>query len=118
MARARNGFAAHQRHVKVLGLAKGYRGTRNRLFKRANQAVVRAGKHQFEGRKQRRRDLRTLWIVRINAALTDSGVKYSRFISGLKKANINLDRKMLSEMAVNDTNAFAQIVETVKKISN
>lgn len=118
MARAKNGFSKHRKHRKVWTLAKGFRGSRNRLFKRANEAVLRSGRHAFEGRIQRKRDMRTLWIQRINGALYNHGIKYSRFISGLKKANITLDRKMLSEMAINDPKGFDSIVTTVKKASN
>ncbi len=118
MSRAKDGFSSHRKHRKVLTLAKGFRGTRNRLFKRANEAVLRSGKHQFEGRIQRKRDMRTLWITRINGALFNYGIKYSRFINGLKKANITLDRKMLSEMAVNDAKGFDSVVASVKKAAN
>lgn len=117
MTRVKGGFRGHRKHIKVLAAAKGFRGTRNRLFKRANQAVLRAGKHAFEGRKQRRRDFRRLWITRINGALTSYDLKYSRFISGLRAANISLDRKILSEMAVNDAKAFEEVVEKVKAVS-
>ena len=103
-------------HKKVLKLAKGFRGSRHRLFKRANEAVLRAGKHAFEGRKQRRRDIRRLWIARINGALTQYDIKYSRFIDGLKKANITLDRKTLAEMAVTDAKGFERVVQTVKSL--
>lgn len=116
MARAKGGFRTRRIHKKILKLAKGYRGSRNRLFKRANEAVVRAGEHAFEGRKQRKRDFRRLWIARINAALSSQGIMYSRFINGLSKAKINLDRKALAEMAVNDPKGFESIVEQVKKV--
>ena len=114
MPRVKGGPRGHRRHIKIISQAKGYRMSRSKLFKRANEAVVRAGEHAFAGRRQRRRDMRKLWIMRINGALYDHGVKYSRFINALKKANINLDRKTLAEMAVNDTAAFDKVLETVK----
>jgi large subunit ribosomal protein L20 len=115
MPRVKGGPRGHRKHKKILLAAKGYRMSRHRLFRRANEAVIRAGKHAFEGRKQRRRDLRRLWISRINAALTAYDIKYSRFIDALKKAQIELDRKTLAEMAVNDKKAFEALV---KKVSN
>jgi len=116
MPRVKGGFRTRRTHKKILKLAKGYRGTRNRLFKRANEAVVRAGEHAFEGRKQRKRNFRTLWISRLSSALSNMGINYSRFINGLNKAKITMDRKTLSEMAINDPKAFEIIVEKVKKI--
>ncbi len=116
MPRVKGGPRGHRMHKKVLKLAKGFRGSRHRLFKRANEAVLRAGKHAFEGRKQRRRDIRRLWIARINGALTQYDIKYSRFIDGLKKANITLDRKTLAEMAVTDAKGFERVVQTVKSL--
>ena len=117
MPRAKGGPRGHRKHVKILKLAKGYRGTRSKLFKRANEAVVRAGEHAFAGRRQRRRDLRRLWIMRINGALTSHEIKYSKFMDGLKKVKIELDRKNLSEMAINDEHAFKKVVERVKEVS-
>lgn len=114
MARVKGGPRAHARHKKYLKMAKGYRMTRSKLFRRAHEAVIRAGEHSFAGRKERRRDLRRLWIARINGALTSYNIKYSRFIDALKKANINLNRKMLSELAINDPKAFEKIVDSVK----
>jgi large subunit ribosomal protein L20 len=99
------------RHNKILKMAKGYRMTRNRLYKVAKEAVVHAGAYAFAGRHLRRRDLRSLWIVRLNAALRPLGVKYSQFIPALKKANIELDRKVLSEMAIHTPEAFKQVVK-------
>src|SRR3989339_992971 len=115
MARVKGGPRAHAKHKKVLKLAKGYRGTRNRLFRRAQEGVIRAGEHPFEGRKQRKRDMRRLWITRLSAALIKYDVKYSRFIAGLKRSGIVLNRKMLSEMAINEPKDFEQIVNSVKK---
>ncbi len=114
MTRVKGGPRAHQRHKKTLELAKGYRGSRSKLFRRAREAVLRAGEHAFAGRRIRRRDIRKLWITRLSGALTNSGINYSRFIQGLKKANITLNRKMLSEIAIADPTTFNTIVDTVK----
>lgn len=114
MPRVKGGLRTHARHKKVIKLAKGYRMTRSTLFKRAQEAVLRAGEHAFAGRKKRKRDMRTLWIARINSALSNYGVQYSRFIAGLKKANIELDRKSLSEMAIHNPKHFEEVVTTVK----
>lgn len=102
------------KHKKVLKAAKGYRQTRHTLFRRANEAVVRAGEHAFAGRKLRKRDMRSLWITRLSGALAQSDVNYSTFISKLKKLNILLNRKMLSEIAIHDPIAFDQILSKVK----
>src|SRR3989304_7187266 len=118
MARVKTGVARRRRHQKVLKLAKGYRGTNRRLFKRAMEAVLHAGQYAFVGRKLRKRDMRKLWIMRIGAGLKqlDNTLNYSRFIDGLKKANIALNRKVLSELAVNDPKVFKAIVDkTLKK---
>lgn len=114
MSRAKGGFKRKRSHKKVLKLAKGYRGTRSKLFKRANEAVIRAGEHAFAGRRKKRRDLRRLWIARINGALTPHELNYSTFIKGLKNANIDLDRKVLSEMAIKEPSAFEEVVKKVK----
>jgi large subunit ribosomal protein L20 len=114
MPRVKGGPAGHRKHRKIIAAASGFRGTRSKLFKRATEAVLRSGKHAFEGRKQRRRDLRRLWIMRINAALNPHEIRYSEFINKLSKSNIELDRKTLSEMAVSDPQAFNKVVETVK----
>lgn len=116
MTKVKGGPQGRRAHKRVIDLAKGYRGTRNRLFRRANEAVIRATEHAFKGRKQRRRDLRRLWIARINGALSPYEVKYSRFIKYLKDLNIDLNRKMLSEMAINDAKGFEMIVEKVKSL--
>ena len=115
MPRVKGGPRAHAKHRKIIKMAKGYRGSRNSLFSRANQAVIRAGEHQFAGRKQRRRDIRRLWILRLNNALDKYGIKYSKFINAQGKANITLNRKMLSEMAIHDTAGFEAVVTEVKK---
>ncbi|MFA6981623.1 MAG: 50S ribosomal protein L20 [Patescibacteria group bacterium] len=118
MPRVKGGPRAHSSHKKVLKLAKGYRGARHTLFRKSNEAVIRAGEHAFAGRKKRRRDIRRTWIVRINAGLFEKEINYSRFMAGLKKANIDLNRKILSEMAINDPKAFDMIVEKVKKANS
>jgi large subunit ribosomal protein L20 len=100
-----------QHHNTVLDLAKGYRMTKNRLYKVAHEAVVHAGQYAFAGRRIRRRDFRVLWINRINASLKNQGVRYSDFINALKKSSIQLDRKILSELATNQPNVFANIVK-------
>jgi len=115
MPRVKGNRKDHRKHKAVLKLTKGYRGTRSKLFKRANEAAVRAGEHAFAGRKQRKRDMRRLWIARISGALTSFDIKYSKFIDGLNKADIKIDRKMLSELAISDPKAFEEIVTKVKK---
>lgn len=115
MPRVKGGPRAHAKHKKVLKLAKGYRGTRSKTFRRAQEAVLRAGEHSFHGRKKRRRDMRRLWIQRLSAALENQEINYSKFIKGLKDSKIELNRKVLSQMAIEDPNAFAKIVEKVKE---
>ncbi|MGE3921137.1 MAG: 50S ribosomal protein L20 [Gammaproteobacteria bacterium] len=114
MARVKRGVTAHRRHKKVLKLAKGYRGSRSRNIKVAKQAVMRAGQYAYRDRKQRKRQFRALWIVRINAQARECGLSYSRMISGLEKAGILLDRKVLAALAVHDKPAFAAIAEKAK----
>lgn len=114
MPRVKGGPRAHRKHKKILKAAKGYKGTRSKLFRRAHEAVLRAGEHAFAGRQKKKRDMRKLWIARISAALYNTDVNYSSFMNGLKKANINLNRKMLSEIAVNDPKAFGELVTKVK----
>ena len=118
MPRVKGGPSARHRHKKVIKLAKGYRGSRSTLYKRANEAVIRAGEHAFAGRKKRRRDLRRLWITRINGALTAHNMPYNKFIQGLKLANIDLNRKILAELAVKNPKAFTQVVEKAKDSFN
>lgn len=115
MPRVKGGFKQRRAHKKVLAMAKGYRMSRHTLFRSAHQAVEKAGEHAFKGRRQRRRDMRKLWIARLSGALDSFGIKYSRFIAALSKAKMELNRKMLSEMAINDPKGFAKIVEDVKK---
>jgi len=109
MARVKRGFKARRRRNKVLKLAKGYRGARSKLFRSATEAVDRALNYAFRDRRVKKRDFRSLWIVRINAASRINGLSYSKFIFGLKKANIQIDRKVLADIAVTDPNGFAQI---------
>ena len=113
MTRVKTGIVRRKRHKKILKAVKGYKGTRSKLFKRAHEAYIRAGEHAFAGRKLRKREMRKLWIQRINAALTPFGVSYSRFINLLTKKDIRLNRKMLSEIAIKDPKAFEKIVGTV-----
>ncbi len=114
MARIKKGVNARKRHKKVMKMAKGYWGARSRRFRVANQTVMKAMANAFRGRKQRKRDFRSLWITRINAAARINGITYSNLMHGLKLANININRKMLAEMAVNDAPNFAKLAETAK----
>ena len=114
MPRVKRGVTAHARHRKVIALAKGYRGRRKNVFRVAKQAVMRAGQYAYRDRRTRKRVFRNLWIARINAASRDLGLTYSKFMAGLKKAAIEIDRKVLADMAVNDPAAFGGIVEKVK----
>ncbi len=114
MARVKGGVNAKKRHKKVLKQAKGYYGAKSKLFRPANQAVMKSLNYAYIGRKLRKRDFRKLWITRINAAARANGMSYSKFISGLKKANIEVNRKMLSEMAIHDATGFSKLVEMAK----
>lgn len=114
MARIKGGLNAKKKHKKILKLAKGFFGARSKQYRIAKQSVMRALAHSFAGRKQTKREYRRLWIARINAAARLNGISYSRFMNGLKVAGININRKMLAELAVNDSKAFAQLVEKVK----
>ncbi|MBI2798746.1 MAG: 50S ribosomal protein L20 [Gammaproteobacteria bacterium] len=114
MARVKRGTIAHARHKKVLKRAKGYYGRRKNVFRVATQAVTKAGQYAYRDRKQRKREFRALWIVRINAAARAQGLSYGRFINGLLRAEIELDRKVLADLAVNDKNAFAELVDRAK----
>ena len=115
MARVKRGVNAKKRHKNILKQSKGYFGAKSKLFRTANQAVMKSLNYAYIGRKQRKRDFRKLWITRINAAARINGMTYSKFISGLKKANITINRKMLSEMAINDPAGFAKLVEIAKE---
>ena len=114
MPRVKRGVTARARHKKILGQAKGYRGRRKSVYRVAKQAVIRAGQFAYRDRRLKKRTFRALWIVRINAGCRTNGITYSRFIAGLKKSGVELDRKVLSEIAVSDKLAFAQLVETAK----
>ena len=114
MARVKGALATRKRRKKVLKLAKGYWGSKSRHFKMAKQAVMKSGNYAYIGRKQKKRDFRRLWISRINAACRANGTTYSAFMNGLKKAGVELDRKVLSDMAISDPDAFAQLVEVAK----
>ncbi|MBB4658242.1 50S ribosomal protein L20 [Parvularcula dongshanensis] len=114
MARVKGGTTAHARHRKVISQAKGYRGRRKNTFRIANQAVEKAGQYAYRDRKARKRNFRSLWIQRINAAAREHGMTYSVFISGLAKAGIEVDRKMLAEIAAREPAAFAEIAAKAK----
>ena len=114
MPRVKRGVTAHARHKKVLKKAKGYQGARSRVFRVAKQAVTKAGQYAYRDRRQRKRQFRALWIVRINAGAREFGMSYSRFMDGLKRANIEIDRKVLADLAVSDRQAFGQLVEQAK----
>ncbi|KGF48191.1 50S ribosomal protein L20 [Veillonella montpellierensis DNF00314] len=114
MARIKVGVTAHARHKKILKLAKGYRGTRSRLFKKANETVMKALFYARRDRRAKKGEFRRLWIARINAASRNNGLSYSRFIAGLTKAGVEVNRKMLADLAVNDAVAFAKLVEIAK----
>lgn len=117
MPRVKRGVTARARHKKVISAAKGYRGRRGNVFRVAKQAVMKAGQYAYRDRRNKKRTFRSLWIARINAAVREHDVTYSAFIAGLRKASIDLDRKVLADMAVNDKAGFAAIVAQVKKAS-
>ena len=114
MARIKGGMNAKKKHKRVLKLAKGYRGARSKQYRVAKQSVMRALEESYTGRKQKKRQFRQLWIARINAAARMNGLSYSKFMYGLKLAEVNVNRKMLSEMAINDPEGFASLVEVAK----
>ena len=114
MARVKRGVNTKKRHKRILKQAKGYYGAKSKLFKPANQAVMKSLNYAYIGRKQRKRQFRKMWIARINAATRQNGMSYSKFINGLKKANIDVNRKMLSEMAIHDAEGFSKLVEIAK----
>ena len=115
MARVKNGAVTKARHKKVLKQAKGYFGSKHRLYKSAKEQLMHSGQYAFRDRKQKKREFRKLWITRINAACRENGISYSRFIEGLNKAGVLVNRKMLSEIAINDPKAFTKLVEVAKK---
>ena len=114
MPRVKRGVTARARHKKILAMAKGYRGRRKNVYRIAKQAVMKAGQYAYRDRRNRKRVFRQLWIARINAAARGMGITYSRFMAGMKKASIDIDRKMLAELAVRDPAAFGSIVDKVK----
>ncbi|MBR0574868.1 50S ribosomal protein L20 [Proteiniclasticum sp. BAD-10] len=114
MARVKRALNARKNHKKVLKLAKGYYGGKSKLFKTANETVIRAQRNSYIGRKLKKRDFRRLWIARINAAARLNGLSYSKFMNGLKLAGVDINRKMLSEIAIHDPKAFTVLVETAK----
>lgn len=113
--RIKRGVNAVKKRRKILKAAKGYFGAKSKLYRTAREQVMKSGQYAYIGRKQKKRDFRALWITRINAACRQNDISYSRFIAGLKKANINLNRKVLADMAVREPNAFAELVATAKK---
>ncbi|MEA4893071.1 MAG: 50S ribosomal protein L20 [Peptococcaceae bacterium] len=114
MTRVKGGSRAHQRHKKVLKLARGYRGAKSKLYRPAHEQVMHSLAYSYAHRKDKKGDFRKLWIARINAAARMNGISYSRFINGLNKAGVKVNRKMLSELAISDDKAFAQLVEVAK----
>ncbi|MGI9211897.1 MAG: 50S ribosomal protein L20 [Methylococcaceae bacterium] len=114
MPRVKRGVTARARHKKVLKEAKGYYGARSRVYRIAKQAVIKAGQYAYRDRRQRKRQFRALWITRINAGAREFGLSYSRFMDGLKKASIDLDRKVLADIAVRDKDAFAELARIAK----
>ncbi|MBP8973693.1 MAG: 50S ribosomal protein L20 [Anaerolineae bacterium] len=115
MTRVKGGFVTRRRHKKTLKMTKGQWGTKHRLFRRANEAMMKSEWYAYRDRRNRRRDLRRLWIARINAAARLNGLSYSRLMHGLKQANVELDRKILADLAVRDSNTFASLVELAKR---
>jgi len=114
MARVKRGVTASRRHKKILGKAKGYYNARRKVFRAAKQAVIKADQYAYRDRRAKKRDFRALWITRINAAAREFGLSYSKIINGLKKAEIEIDRKMLADLAVNQPEAFASIAKQAK----
>ncbi|RMF00972.1 MAG: 50S ribosomal protein L20 [Chloroflexi bacterium] len=114
MVRVKTGPVTQRRHKKVLKLTKGQRGSKHRLFKRGNEAMMKSLEYAYRDRRNRKRDFRRLWIARINAATRQNGMSYSQFMYGLKQAGVELDRKALADIAVHDASAFGQLVETAK----
>lgn len=115
MARIKRGVTARKRHKKILKLAKGYFGAKSKLFRPANEQVLKSLTYAYRDRKAKKRDFRKLWIARINAAARINGMSYSRLINGLKQAGVDINRKMLAEMAINDEKAFSKLVEVAKQ---
>jgi len=118
MSRVKRGVTKHARHRKIIGQAKGYYGRRKNTFRAANQAVERAGQYAYRDRKQRKRNFRSLWIQRINAAAREHGITYGRFINGLGRAGVEIDRKMLADLAVREPEAFKALVDQAQSALN
>lgn len=118
MARVKRGVIARRRHKKVLSQARGYYGARRKVYRVAKQAVTKAAQYAYRDRRQRKRDFRSLWIVRINAAAREHGLSYSRFMNGLKKAEVSIDRKVLADLAVHDKAAFGALAEKARSQIN
>jgi large subunit ribosomal protein L20 len=115
MARIKRGVATHRRHKKILKLAKGYRGAKSKLFRVANEQVMKSGQYAYIHRKQKKREFRKLWIARINAAARDNGLSYSKMIYGLKQNGVDVNRKVLAELAIVDPTAFTSLAELAKQ---
>ncbi len=115
MPRVKRGVTSHQRHKKILKLAKGYRGSKSKLYRVANQQVMKSGNYAYIHRRLKKRDFRKLWIARINAAARDNGTTYSRMVHGLKVAGVDINRKVLAELAITDPGGFTELVELSKK---
>ena len=115
MARVKRGVVSHSKHKKILKLAKGYRGARSRVFKVAKQAVIKAGQYAYRDRKQKKRIFRSLWISKINAAARQNNISYSQLINGLKKSDIKLNRKMLADLAMNNSKNFSDLIKLIAK---
>ena len=118
MPRVKRGVTAHRRHKKILKLAKSYRGSKSKLFRPANQQVMKSLAYAFAHRRQRKGDFRKLWIARINAAARQEGLSYSHFMNGLKRAGVEINRKMLAELAIHDMSAFGRLVNVAKEKLN
>ncbi|MCB0035128.1 MAG: 50S ribosomal protein L20 [Anaerolineales bacterium] len=114
--RVKGGFVTQRRHKKILKMTKGQWGTRSKLFRRANEAMMKSNWYAYRDRRVRRRDFRRLWITRINAAARQNGISYSRFMHGLKQSNVTIDRKVLADLAVRDSVAFAKLAEMAKSV--
>ena len=115
MARVKRGVVSHSKHKKILKLAKGYRGARSRVFRVAKQAVIKAGQYAYRDRKQKKRIFRSLWISKINAAARQNNISYSQLINGLKKSDITLNRKMLADLAMNNSKNFSDLIKLIAK---
>lgn len=118
MPRVKRGVTAHQRHKKILKLTKGYRGSKHKLFRVAKEQVMKSGQYAYIHRRLKKRDFRKLWIARINAAARNNGTTYSRMVHGLKEAGVDINRKMLADLAVNDPQGFTKLVELAKQSAN